>query len=49
MADLALLRLQNAAESARKQGVAQIDESEVIDESGAIGWVVRFTPLSVQG
>jgi hypothetical protein len=49
MADLALLRLQNAAESARKHGVAHIDESGVIDESGAIGWIVRFAPLSTQG
>lgn len=43
MADLALLRLQNAAEAARKIGVAEIDES------GANGWIVQFTPLTEQG
>lgn len=43
MADLALLRLQNAAEAARKAGVAEIDES------GANGWIVQFTPLKFEG
>lgn len=43
MADLALLRLQNAAEAARKAGVAEIDES------GVNGWIVQFTPLQNQG
>lgn len=41
--DLALLRLQNAAEGAEKAGVATISPQD----SGA--WIVRFTPLTEQG
>lgn len=43
LGDLALLRLQNAAENARKVGVATVTEHP----DGA--WSVQFTPLQEQG